>query len=419
MLSTLAVVLFGDLVRVSHALELWSSPELDYFAGVIGASVIAILLLHAPLPTTHRTALLFLWAAKTATTLGLMLAYEAHYEGLDAYNYHELAVGSSVQFDELTWGHSTELVTWILQCLYTLTPASYHLAKVIFSFVGLVGIYLTWRALVALIGKERLQYLYLLGLFPSLLFWSSIIGKDPILVLLVGLYVLGVAKLQQSRYAAGLLLAFAAMVLASLVRTWMGAILLLPLIAVLTVQFSKAQKPLTILAVSATITVMLPAVAFEALGIDVGSFVQSIDDVSRSWDQGGSAQTVPEFGSLSHVVAFVPLSAFTALFRPLPGDVGGPFGLAAGVENAVLLLAFAFSITRFRPKHLLHPSFLTLAGVLVTWAVVYGFVSYQNLGTASRFKAQILPVLLPLLILLWQRVPRLSAHFSTLARGPS
>ena len=358
--------LFGDLVRVSHARELWSSPELDYFAGIIGASVIAILLLHAPLPTTHRTALLFLWAAKTATTLGLMLAYEARYETLDAYSYHELAVDSSVQFDELAWGRSTQLIKWLLQCLYEVTPPSYHLAKVIFSFVGLVGIYLTWRALVALTGKERLQYLYLLGLFPSLLFWSSIIGKDPILVLLVGMYVLGVARLQQSRYAAGLLLAFAAAISASLIRSWMGAILLLPLIAALAVQFSKAQKPLTILAVSATITVMLPIVVFEAFGVDVGFFVQSIDDVSKSWDEGGSAQTAPEFGSLSHVVAFVPLSAFTALFRPLPGDVGGPFGFAAGVENAVLLLAFAFSITRFRPNHLLCPSFLTLACVLVS-----------------------------------------------------
>ena len=241
-----------------------------------------------------------------------MLAYEARYETLDAYSYHELAVGSSVQFDELAWGRSTQLITWLLQCLYELTPPSYHLAKVIFSFVGLVGIYLTWRALVALTGKERLQHLYLLGLFPSLLFWSSIIGKDPILVLLVGMYVLGVARLQQSRYATGLLLAFAAAISASLIRSWMGAILLLPLIAALAVQFSKAQKPLTILAVSATITVVLPAVVFEAFGIDVGSFVQSIDDVSKSWDEGGSAQTAPEFGSLSHVVAFAPLSAFTA-----------------------------------------------------------------------------------------------------------
>jgi hypothetical protein len=419
LLMAIASASFIDFIRASNVRQPLDSLEFDYLVGLIAAAIVAILLLCAPLAGAHRTALLLLWAAKSAITLGLMLAYEAQYDTLDAFSYHERAVGSSVQFDELAWGRSTELVTWIVQCLYVLTPASYHLAKVVFSFVGLVGIYLTWRALAAMTGKEKLQHLYLLGLFPSLLFWSSIVGKDPILVLWIGMYVLGVARLQQSRYSEGLLLAIVAAMLASLVRPWMGAILLLPMFAALAVQFSGARKPSAIVAVVVMTSFVLAAAVFGALDVDAASFVQSIDDVSKSWDEGGSAQTAPEFGSLSHVVAFVPLSAFTALFRPLPGEVGGPFGLAAGVENAVLLLASAFTITRFRPKHLLRPSFLTLSGVLVTWAIVYGFVSYQNLGTASRFKAQILPVLLPFLILLWQRVPRLTVHFSTPARSPS
>ena len=89
-----------------------------------------------------------------------------HADALDAYSYHELAVGSSVQFGELVWGHSTRTRYLDSPVPLVLTPAYYHLAKVVFSFVGLVGIYLTWRALAVMTGEEKLQHLYLLGLFP-------------------------------------------------------------------------------------------------------------------------------------------------------------------------------------------------------------------------------------------------------------
>jgi hypothetical protein len=42
---------------------------------------------------------------------------------------------------------------------------------------------------------------------------------------------------------------------------------------------------------------------------------------------------------------------------------------------------------------------LLLWGVLfvVVWATIYGFVSYQNMGSAARFKLQVLPVMLGLI----------------------
>ena len=36
--------------------------------------------------------------------------------------------------------------------------------------------------------------------------------------------------------------------------------------------------------------------------------------------------------------------------------------------------------------------------LILIWSFIYGFASYQNLGSASRFKLQILPILVTLLV---------------------
>jgi len=100
------------------------------------------------------------------------------------------------------------------------------------------------------------------------------------------------------------------------------------------------------------------------------------------------------FTSIGSMLAFVPTGLFTALFRPLPLEVPNIFDLFAGIENAVLLALIVVGILR-RGLGWLRESILLWAFVtLIVWGAVYGFASYQNLGTAFRFRAQVTPILL-------------------------
>ena len=94
------------------------------------------------------------------------------------------------------------------------------------------------------------------------------------------------------------------------------------------------------------------------------------------------------------MIAFMPLGSFTALFRPLPFEVLNPFGMLAGAENAYILSLIVIGLIRNGFGWIRQPILLWAVSVVVVWATVYGFASYQNLGTAFRFRAQVAPILL-------------------------
>ncbi len=94
------------------------------------------------------------------------------------------------------------------------------------------------------------------------------------------------------------------------------------------------------------------------------------------------------------MVAFIPVGSFTALFRPLPFEVPNAFGALAGIENLTILLLFLAGLMRQGIRWTTHPVLMWAALVLLIWGSVYGFASYQNLGTAFRFRAQVAPILL-------------------------
>ena len=67
----------------------------------------------------------------------------------------------------------------------------------------------------------------------------------------------------------------------------------------------------------------------------------------------------------------------------------------------IFILTYAFF--RSRVRDLLEPMVLWATLLILAWAASYSFASYQNLGTAARFKLQIMPVFLGLIMYLSRR----------------
>ena len=123
-------------------------------------------------------------------------------------------------------------LSWLHQ---QIIPASYHAMKVSFAMVGLIAIYVFYRAAARFLGREDIRVLYLVALFPGSLFWSSILGKDPVILLGISLYIYGVVALNTYRgrdlkRLTYLISLAAGVALASFIRFWLGPILLAPLV---------------------------------------------------------------------------------------------------------------------------------------------------------------------------------------------
>jgi len=373
----------------------------DYLAGVLAAIAMLFGIQLLPLAGTERRALSILWALRCGVTLGAMLFYESYY-GLDAGMYFRVGTNLSDPAARLAFGAGTYNIQGLVGLLSEIS-GSYSLLKVLFSLIGLAAVYLFYRAVRLALGGPRIVLLYALGLFPSLLFWSSILGKDPIVLLGLGLYCYGVVGLLMRHDLAYGVAVILGLVIAASIRTWLGIIFIVPLIAtyVLSARSSIILK-------AGFMAMAVPGFLLALQGFAARFRIETAEDVvartdtlSQGWARGGSAQVIENgFDSFAAMIAFIPLGAFTALFRPLPGEVLNPFGLLAGLENAAILGLLSLGVWRRGIGWVTHPLLLWAVLSLGCWAAVYGFVSFQNLGSAFRFRVQVAPILLMLALFL-------------------
>jgi hypothetical protein len=263
--------------------------------------------------------------------------------------------------------------------------------------------------------------LYGLALFPSILFWTSIIGKEPTALLGIAIYTYGMVGWHRRQRWLYLGLLAVGVAIATYIRFWIGPILLVPVIVIL-----MLRRQSTFRKVILTIVIGI-ALAFASIRVQNFFEVASIQDLlvslntlSRLWNYGGSAQVITtDFTRIDQLIAFIPFGAFTALFRPLPGEVLNLFGLLAGLENLLLLFLLSLAVIRTRWKDFKNPLVLWATLLVLTWATVYSFISFQNLGAAVRFKLQILPILLGLLLYLGRRRQIVPSYQSSIVTNES
>lgn len=368
----------------------------DYLVAWTLAFGFGFLLIALPIKSELRGMMLLFWAARSFVCLGVMLFYESYYD-LDTVAWYQQSRNLILE-PNLIWGSGTEN-TVILYALFNAilpTESTFHCLKVIFSFIGLFGVYFFYRGIVRATGFKSNTLFYVLGLFPSILFWSSHAHKDPIVFFGIGLYFYGAFSVLNHFSPKSFFCVVAGLMIAGMMRFWTAPIFLFPLLVVIIVR-ARSNIFWRTGILSALIYMQMLLVQFV---IDSFSFSSRIDVIkivnsfARGWASGGSAQEVPEFSSTADIARFMPWAMFSSLFRPFPGEIMNAFGLLAGIENAVLIVIVAYGLFKAGPY--LHKSSTLLLTVLsiIFWSMIYCFVSYQNLGTAVRFKLQILPLLL-------------------------
>ncbi|MGL4498361.1 MAG: hypothetical protein ACRCU2_04795, partial [Planktothrix sp.] len=306
----LAVVPDNDMLR-------------DYNIGMMWAIALGFSILLWPVPESDKRCLLWLWLAKCAVTLGFMLIYENGFGILDAYGYFAASLRDDFPWQQVSIGGSgttnIAAISWLHNQIF---PASYHALKVSFSMIGLLGIYLFYRFLILLTNSPNPKWLYLLGLYPSILFWSSILGKDPIVFLGISIYCYGVLKWYKSQNYSYIFLAIAGVLLAIFIRIWLGVILLFPLMvfAVVSTRSFIARLVMAGLTVALFLVMVNQFSSYFAVE-SLDEMVSTVDTLAQGQATGGSAQDIPRFFNVRDMITFFPIALFTTLFRPLPGEL--------------------------------------------------------------------------------------------------
>ena len=372
---------------------------LDYSLGWLWAIVLFFVVLLVPLSRLHRGALLRIWALKVFVSLGLGLAYEYQY-GLDIDGYFRNVVAPDFVFSGFGFREGTVNI-WQLVWLHNrLIPNSYHASKVGFAFIGLWACYLFYRAAVVLLRKEDIRVFYAISLFPSILFWSSTLGKDPIMLFGMSLYAYGVIGWFNRRRWREVACVVIGCLVVSLIRIWYLPIMMIPL-AVLNLRLSRDIMTKTFLGLA-----ILAILALSFWGLADIMNIETTNDAfearsyaAHSFSGGGSSFDIPAFNDIEGIIRYAPIGVFTALFRPLPFEIDGIAGLLAGFENLFLLILLIMAIKRTKVRELLQPFVLWDITIVLIWAAFYGMVA-RNFGSLARYKLQILPFLFGLLIYL-------------------
>jgi hypothetical protein len=371
----------------------------QYLTGIVWALLLAVVIFVVPVE--ERAVLLGLWIFRCVLTLGVMIFYEKTY-ALDAFMYYKDAINENFYF---SWSefHGTSNTTALLWLLNNILPffSSYHALKVFFSFIGLWGIYFFYLSYKHYF-RANIRLLWVLGIFPSLAFWSSIIGKDPISMFGLGIFTYGCVKSLKEVNARAVGYIVIGSLILSYIRFWLPLIFIIPLFISMLVTMRAQFDGYRIVGMLVIGFVAYALYGFFMENVQLQSITDTYDRlnvVSRAWSVGGSSLAAPSFHNWVDIVKFIPTGMFTSLFRPLPGEVSNFFGAFAGVESLLLLILTTRTMIFRQAQEVQTKMFIYLISTVCIWSAIYGFISYQNLGTAVRFKIQILPFLILLIFL--------------------
>jgi len=346
----------------------------------------------------NRT-LTYIWLIKAFVTLIVMIPYEMYY-GLDAYMYY----AEAVHFTGLhTHGKAGTFNTIFINYILTYIGGdSYYSLKLLNSFIAYVGLVLLFKSYEHIMQKSALSiqndyFVYVLFLFPSVLFWSSILGKDPLNLFFVGIFTYGFVRFIDKKRLTAVLWIFVGIVGVHYIRSWYSIIMILSIL--LYYSRFKSPKHLLRMLIFAPLFIL---VFKEFLSMQhIATFQDIFDKMSYTSEKltyGGSSTEVSKINGLFDYLVFYIPNLFTSLFRPMPWDIHNPFSLLAAVENvAMLYLVYKYIFKNWRVVFQnRYMRFLIL--FIFSWSLFYVIISPNNLGMAVRFKLQVLPAML---IVIW------------------
>jgi hypothetical protein len=263
----------------------------------------------------------------------------------DAFHYWTMGLFLANEFSGLGWAAfrppwwSTNLIFNICGIITLVTGNAMPTLFVIFALAALWGGYFFYRAFcIAFPEWNRGQYGLLIVLLPSILYWSSAIGKDAMEQLFIGISAYGFARSARRLDVGAIIISVIGVTGAAAFRPHVGAMLAISMLLSFTLAKGKGGW-MTVLGrillvpvlVGCTYFMLKQAQSFVgAESADLKSGAQVLEKRNIGTQVGGSPFDQGE--SLTRRIAQGPF----LLFRPFPWEVHSFLSAVAAVEGLAL-----------------------------------------------------------------------------------
>lgn len=373
---------------------------------------------------------------------GMTLAFLfiKYFNGGDTYSYfenacriHELALSNPKHFlmvmagshapeltpfyDSLGLWKSYELFDFDAQTIIRINAlirfisfGIYNVHVLFFSFFSLTGIMAFYRIMRRPAWRNHKLLFAGLFMFPSLMFWTSGVLKEGVLILGMGLLFYGLALLVRfgNRFQSAYVFLFLALAILLLVKMYV-LVLLIPGLAAWVWAEKTSQKNtwLKFGITHAICFLLLFHIHYVIPGfnmVEVLYYKQHNSIVFAGYMQSRSIIHPPEIDlSAASIILNSPAALVNTLVHPLITGVHNPFAMISAMENLLLsgcmIIAMVFS-RKVKSSHL--PLLVLSVFFTVLLYILIGFTT-ATAGSLVRYKVPALPFVIFILTMLFEK----------------
>jgi hypothetical protein len=384
--STLGLCLLAAALLTPIACRVRQRQDLDslIFSSLVWRHVVVVLVVFWVLPYyVDRGAADATWYDSQATALSALMRAGV-WSGID------LSPGSGI-------------VVFVTALAYLPFGPSFTAMVLVSGLIGFIGgVHFVAAAAVWLDGNRLRQYAAFVLLLPSIVFWSTLFGKDSWVFCGLGVSALGVSRWFQSQRFRDLLTLLIGLGIVYAFRPHIALAVLLGLglsMVVCRQQNGRrlAPQPVIVLVLLAPILIVTLRGVSSLTGVEDMSqdaVVSRIEQQGEGTTEGGSTvETTRTTGALG-LLKGLPSGAVRLLFRPWPWEARSFFSFLASLDNIILISVLwwrrrdmVYNLRHLRAKPF---SFFCIA---LTMQLAIIFSTIPNLGLLMRQKTQITPFL--------------------------
>jgi hypothetical protein len=336
----------------------------------------------------------------------IWLGFSVYHASVDSFHYWSAGLSLANGYSGLGWAvfqppwSSTNLICNICGMIMLITGNALPTLFVIFTLTALWGGHFFYRAFcIAFPDGDRGLYGLLVVLLPSILYWSSAIGKDAMAQLFIGISAYGFARVVRRLNALAILICAGGLAGTALARPHVAAMLATSMLLPFTLGRTRGgwmtmSAKILLVPILAGATFFMISQAQSFVGAETSDFNSSVERLllqSKMSQSGGSQYN--EGISMASRLLHGPF----LVFRPFPWEVHSVQAAIAGLEGlGLLLLAWRKRrmvwalIRQWREPYVL---FVVL--FMLEFSLIFS-VAASNFGTLVRERIMLLPIFLML-----------------------
>lgn len=417
---TLVILLFTLILGGLFTTIIWNEP----LTGVGVAIALSLIVIFLAERDEEGTVILLVWILRLLIGFGLFRLLLKTGGTPDWVKYdreganYAFQITTARELPVFTFGGGTENVSVFVGYIYAVIGRTMVGIWILQGFMGLLASWLYFKS-ARLIAPQIKWIRYTLLFYPSFIFWTTLMGKDPFVSLGIALGVYGIISICiEGKIASRIIMMATGVYLCALFRPHLVLIQTPALLAGLLFLFLQKQNPaqrrripkpafrlVVILGIIAGIAVWpaLMNIGMRKIGLEKFELEEVVERAGEYRESnpaysGGSGTGLQGYESFTDFIRKLPESFAVLFFRPLLFEAHNLAAFLSALETAIFVAFFIWFLVkmfRYRRKtsSVLRLS-VPISRFLIVWIILWAlmFLNYTaNLGTMVRHRTQIIP----------------------------